>query len=44
MPYVLVSTQIRLENGPTICGDQESDPELMGKLEAVLTQEAGNPL
>ena len=42
--YILVSTQIRLENGPTICGDELSDPVLMAKLDAVLVQDAGNPL
>lgn len=42
MPYLLLSTQIRLENGPTICGDSTADPELMKAVEAVLTQQLGN--
>ena len=42
--YVLITTQIRLENGPTICGDELSDPVLMAKLEAQLVTDAGNPL
>ncbi|XP_033127765.1 GTP cyclohydrolase 1 feedback regulatory protein-like isoform X4 [Anneissia japonica] len=42
MPYVLISTQIRLECGPTICGDESSDPELMAELGAVLTKQVGN--
>ena len=44
MPYVLISTQIRLECGPTFCGDEDSDPVLMKYLGAELTQEAGNTL
>ena len=44
MPYVLISTQIRLECGPTFCGDEDSNPELMKYLGAELTQEAGNTL
>ncbi|KAJ8045537.1 GTP cyclohydrolase 1 feedback regulatory protein [Holothuria leucospilota] len=42
MPYVLISTQIRLECGPTICGDEKSDPELMEYLGATLVQQVGN--
>ncbi|XP_038044235.1 GTP cyclohydrolase 1 feedback regulatory protein-like isoform X2 [Patiria miniata] len=42
MPYVFVSTQIRLECGPTICGDEQSDPELMQYLGATLTKQFGN--
>ncbi|XP_074642189.1 GTP cyclohydrolase 1 feedback regulatory protein-like [Tubulanus polymorphus] len=42
MPYLLISTQIRLENGPTICGDESSDPELMASLGASLIQQVGN--
>ncbi|XP_003386516.1 PREDICTED: GTP cyclohydrolase 1 feedback regulatory protein-like [Amphimedon queenslandica] len=41
--YVLITTQIRLENGPTICGDELSDPVLMAKLDAQLVRDAGNP-
>ena len=44
MPYVLISTQIRLESGPTICGDEKSDRELMTYLGAELIDESGNPL
>jgi len=42
MPYLLLSTQIRLENGPTVCGDSSADPEAMKLAEAVLTQQLGN--
>ncbi|XP_071835269.1 GTP cyclohydrolase 1 feedback regulatory protein-like [Apostichopus japonicus] len=42
MPYVLISTQIRLECGPTICGDEKSDQGLMAYLGATLTQQIGN--
>ncbi|CAF5103584.1 unnamed protein product, partial [Rotaria socialis] len=28
MPYLFVSTRIRLESGPTVVGDEQSDPEL----------------
>lgn len=42
MPYVLISTQIRMENGPTIVGDSQSDPELMRLLDAKLMQHLGN--
>lgn len=42
MPYVLVTTQIRLENGPTYVGDEYSDPELMHYLCAEKITEPGN--
>lgn len=42
MPYILISTQIRMECGPTMVGDGESDPKLMEKLEAKLTKQLGN--
>lgn len=42
MPYIFISTQIRLECGPTICGDEYSDAELMGYLGAKLTKQLGN--
>lgn len=42
MPYVLVSTQIRLENGPTIVGDVDSDPILMEYLNAKPSKQLGN--
>ncbi|XP_034234996.1 GTP cyclohydrolase 1 feedback regulatory protein-like [Thrips palmi] len=42
MPYVLVTTQIRLENGPTFVGDEHSDPELMQYLDARKVTEPGN--
>ncbi|XP_021941144.1 GTP cyclohydrolase 1 feedback regulatory protein-like isoform X2 [Zootermopsis nevadensis] len=42
MPYVLVTTQIRLERGPTIVGDEFSDTELMSYLGAVKKTEPGN--
>ena len=41
MPYMLVTTQIRLEAGPCIVGDEKSDPDLMKYLEAELRQENG---
>lgn len=42
MPYILISTEIRLECGPTIVGDGESDPELMEFLGAKLLTFYGN--
>ncbi|XP_064602304.1 GTP cyclohydrolase 1 feedback regulatory protein-like [Liolophura sinensis] len=42
MPYVLMSTQIRLENGPTVVGDEWSDPDLMEYLDASLGRTLGN--
>ncbi|CAI4225427.1 unnamed protein product [Auanema sp. JU1783] len=42
MPYLLISTQIRLECGPTFVGDGASDPTLMEKLEASPTKQLGN--
>ena len=41
MPYLQVTTQIRLEAGPCIVGDEQSDPEMMKYLEAELRQENG---
>ncbi|CAI8011934.1 GTP cyclohydrolase 1 feedback regulatory protein [Geodia barretti] len=43
MPYVLISTQIRLECGPTLCGEENSDPALMNYLNATLQSLGGNP-
>ncbi|XP_053655488.1 GTP cyclohydrolase 1 feedback regulatory protein [Cherax quadricarinatus] len=34
MPYLLISTQLRLEAGPTYVGDSDSDPDLMSYLGA----------
>jgi hypothetical protein len=42
MPHLLVSTRIRLEAGPTILGDERSDPELMAQLGAQLFHEKCN--
>lgn len=42
MPYLLISTQVRLENGPTIVGDADSDPRLMEQLGAKRIQQLGN--
>ncbi|XP_013412749.1 GTP cyclohydrolase 1 feedback regulatory protein [Lingula anatina] len=42
MPFVIISTQIRLEKGPTVVGDADSDPELMKFLGAELVQQLGN--
>ncbi|XP_040054953.1 GTP cyclohydrolase 1 feedback regulatory protein [Gasterosteus aculeatus] len=42
MPYVFVSTQIRLETGPTNVGDEYSDAALMIYLGARKTTMLGN--
>ncbi|XP_068111020.1 GTP cyclohydrolase 1 feedback regulatory protein [Hyperolius riggenbachi] len=42
MPYILISTQIRMESGPTIVGDENSDPELMTQLGAIKRTVLGN--
>ncbi|MCJ8737057.1 hypothetical protein PDJAM_G00019430 [Pangasius djambal] len=42
MPYILVSTQIRLETGPTMVGDEYSDPAIMAYLGARKTTMLGN--
>nr|CCC86614.1 GTP-cyclohydrolase feedback regulatory protein [Teladorsagia circumcincta] len=42
MPYMLISTQIRLEVGPTFVGDGESDKELMARLRANPSRQLGN--
>ncbi|OCT66396.1 GTP cyclohydrolase 1 feedback regulatory protein [Xenopus laevis] len=42
MPYVLISTQIRMETGPTIVGDEFSDIQLMAQLEADKRTVLGN--
>ncbi|KAM9294269.1 GTP cyclohydrolase 1 feedback regulatory protein [Gastrophryne carolinensis] len=42
MPYILISTQIRMEIGPTIVGDESSDPELMQQLGASRRTVLGN--
>ncbi|KAG7466328.1 hypothetical protein MATL_G00163790 [Megalops atlanticus] len=42
MPYVLISTQIRLETGPTMVGDEYSDPAIMNYLGARKTTILGN--
>jgi len=44
MPYVLISTQIRVEVGPTMVGDEHSDPELMQYLGASKRSALGNNL
>ena len=36
--YIIISTQIRYENGPTRCGDEFSDINIMSTLGAVLTE------
>eukprot|EP00088_Acartia_fossae_P015671 TRINITY_DN18625_c0_g1_i3.p1 TRINITY_DN18625_c0_g1~~TRINITY_DN18625_c0_g1_i3.p1 ORF type:complete len:106 (-),score=4.74 TRINITY_DN18625_c0_g1_i3:223-501(-) len=41
MPYIFVSTLFRLENGPCIVGDQNSDPQLMKYLGAESKRENG---
>uniref|UniRef100_A0A493T914 GTP cyclohydrolase 1 feedback regulatory protein n=1 Tax=Anas platyrhynchos platyrhynchos TaxID=8840 RepID=A0A493T914_ANAPP len=42
MPYLLVSTQIRMEVGPTMVGDEHSDPSLMRYLGATKRNMLGN--
>lgn len=42
MPYVIVTTQIRTENGPTVVGDEYADPELMTYLGATKARLLGN--
>ncbi|XP_004578229.1 GTP cyclohydrolase 1 feedback regulatory protein [Ochotona princeps] len=42
MPYLLISTQIRTEVGPTMVGDEYSDPELMQHLGASKRCALGN--
>jgi hypothetical protein len=42
MPYLLVSTQTRLETGPTMVGDADSDPSLMMELNATPSKQLGN--
>ncbi|CAF1557199.1 unnamed protein product [Didymodactylos carnosus] len=42
MPHLLISTKIRLEPGPTIVGDERTDPEIMDYLDATLFHEKGN--
>ncbi|KAK4822367.1 hypothetical protein QYF61_013558 [Mycteria americana] len=42
MPYLLISTQIRMEVGPTMVGDEHSDPGLMSFLGATKRNVLGN--
>ncbi|KAH1172299.1 GTP cyclohydrolase 1 feedback regulatory protein isoform X2 [Mauremys mutica] len=42
MPYVLISTQIRMEVGPTMVGDEHSDQHLMDYLGAIKRNVLGN--
>ncbi|CAF1255275.1 unnamed protein product, partial [Rotaria sordida] len=42
MPHLLISTKIRLEPGPTIVGDEQTDPEVMAYLGAKLFHEKYN--
>ncbi|XP_038585273.1 GTP cyclohydrolase 1 feedback regulatory protein [Micropterus salmoides] len=42
MPYMFISTQIRLETGPTNVGDEYSDPAVMNYLGARKTTMLGN--
>jgi len=42
MPYMFVSTLIRLENGPTVIGDEWLDREVADYLNAKLSRCAGN--
>ena len=43
MPYLIISTQIRSECGPTLCGDEHQDVNLMSRICAALTKEPGQP-
>ncbi|GFS22096.1 GTP cyclohydrolase 1 feedback regulatory protein [Elysia marginata] len=42
MPHVIISSQVRLDVGPTFVGDEWSDPELMESLNASLIKQLGN--
>ncbi|CAF3633122.1 unnamed protein product [Rotaria sordida] len=42
MPYLFISTRTRLESGPTIVGDEQTDPEIMAHLGAQLFHEKCN--
>ncbi|XP_028933057.1 GTP cyclohydrolase 1 feedback regulatory protein [Ornithorhynchus anatinus] len=42
MPYLLISTQTRMEVGPTMVGDEQSDPQLMLCLGAIKRNTLGN--
>ncbi len=42
MPHLLISTKIRLEPGPTIVGDERTDPKVMEYLGAKLFHEKCN--
>ncbi|CAF4366302.1 unnamed protein product, partial [Rotaria magnacalcarata] len=42
MPYLFVSTKVRLESGPTVVGDEQTDPELMAYLGAKCFHEKCN--
>ena len=36
MPYLIISVQIRTEVGPTLCGDEKQDADLMKSIGAEL--------
>ncbi|XP_041354682.1 GTP cyclohydrolase 1 feedback regulatory protein-like [Gigantopelta aegis] len=42
MPYIMISTQVQLERGPTTVGDEMSDLEIMQYLGASLSKQLGN--
>lgn len=42
MPHILVACKIRLQSGPTLVGDESSNPALMAELDAVLQQDPGD--
>jgi len=42
MPHIVISTQIRLDVGPTFVGDELSDPVLMESLDAKIIKALGN--
>lgn len=41
MSYVIISTQIRTEVGPTLCGDEFQDQDLMNWIGATLQRSPG---
>ncbi|KAK4312564.1 hypothetical protein Pmani_016029 [Petrolisthes manimaculis] len=43
MPYMIISTEMRMDTGPTCVGDYMSDPKLMAYLEADLNQDPVRP-
>jgi hypothetical protein len=42
MVYILISTENTLSQGPTVCGDAQSDPTIMTVCNAELTHQLGH--